>query len=416
MAASLADGSFVRLAIGRPPAGSDDPPQRVTVRRVVLRGEPRLCFVLHHLRRDVTKNLPAAQAVAFAGELLDAGFGHAHLLTTREDIQWSLSRKGKPLLRRGRLPVADDAANGMAPDGSTDADRTAADDNAPAEGHDRIKQRPIDIRRPFLQALGVTDAEQRLVPSMARKWKQINRFVEIFAHAIDTAGLADAPQVRVLDFGSGKGYLTFAVHDFLAGLPARHAAVTGIELRDDLVALCEGAARRLGLDGLQFARGDVGSVAPAPHEVMIALHACDTATDHAIHHGVRGGAAVILCSPCCHKEIRPQMCCPELLRPMLQHGIHLGQQAEMVTDSLRALLLEAHGYETQVFEFVSLEHTQKNKMILAVRRPDNAGREAGREAALAQIAAIKAFYGIRSQRLEALLAGGCGAEPASRPG
>ena len=133
---------------------------------------------------------------------------------------------------------------------------------------------------------------------------------------------------------------------------------------------------------------------------MIALHACDTATDHALHAGIRAGAAIIMCSPCCHKELRPQLVAPALLQPMLQHGIHLGQQAEMVTDSLRALLLEAEGYTTQVFEFVALEHTSKNKMILAVRR--EAGTDRG--AARSQIDAIKAFYGVREHCLETLLA------------
>ncbi|MFN6996630.1 MAG: methyltransferase, partial [Aquincola tertiaricarbonis] len=117
--------------------------------------------------------------------------------------------------------------------------------------------------------------------------------------------------------------------------------------------------------------------------------------------GITAGASIILSAPCCHKQIRPQMKSPALLQPMLQHGIHLGQQAEMVTDSLRALLLEAHGYATQVFEFISLEHTSKNKMILAVKRPGLPA--AKRESLRAQIAEIKAFYGIREHCLETLL-------------
>ena len=129
------------------------------------------------------------------------------------------------------------------------------------------------------------------------------------------------------------------------------------------------------------------SVAPPTLDVMIALHACDIATDYAIHTGMRAGASIIMCSPCCHKQIRPQMQSPHPLQPMLQHGLHLGQQAEMVTDGLRALLLEACGYETQVFEFVSLDHTNKNKMILAVKRaratrPTRSGADRGRQGLL----------------------------------
>jgi hypothetical protein len=132
---------------------------------------------------------------------------------------------------------------------------------------------------------------------------------------------------------------------------------------------------------------------------MIALHACDTATDYALNMGIRTGAEIIMCSPCCHKQIRPQLKSPALLAPLLQHGIHLGQEAEMVTDGLRALLLEAHGYDTKVFEFISLEHTSKNKMILAQKR--KAPRD--NQQILQQIADIKTFYGIQDHCLETLL-------------
>jgi hypothetical protein len=148
-----------------------------------------------------------------------------------------------------------------------------------------------------------------------------------------------------------------------------------------------------------FKHGDVRSVAPSELDVMIALHACDIATDYAIHTGIRSGAAIIMCSPCCHKQIRLQIQSPTLLRPMLQYGLHMGQQAEMVTDALRALLLEACGYETKVFEFISLEHTNKNKMILAVKR----AAPANPAELLAKIQELKTFYGIQEHCLETLL-------------
>jgi hypothetical protein len=166
-----------------------------------------------------------------------------------------------------------------------------------------------------------------------------------------------------------------------------------------MVRLCNQAIAKLGIDGLRIEEGDVRSYQPAALNVMIALHACDVATDYAIHLGIRAGADIIMCSPCCHKQIRPQLLSPHPLRPILQHGVHLGQEAEMLTDGLRALLLDASGYDTQVFEFISLEHTNKNKMILAVKRaqPKPPGE------VLAQIAEIKQFYGIREQCLETLL-------------
>jgi Methyltransferase domain len=179
------------------------------------------------------------------------------------------------------------------------------------------------------------------------------------------------------------------------------AHVTGVDVREDMVRLGNDAAATIGAVGLHFEQGDVVRYTPPAFDVMIALHACDTATDHAIHMGIAANAAIIVCAPCCHKELRPQMLSPGPLRAILKHGVHLGQEAEMVTDGLRALLLEAKGYATQVFEFVALEHTSKNKMILAVKR----GNAASAKAALEQVAEVKQFYGIRELRLERLLQG-----------
>jgi hypothetical protein len=281
--------------------------------------------------------------------------------------------------------------------------RAAAVAPAPT-AHDREKTRWVPVERPFLTALGVTDAQHQVIPAMSRKWKQINRFVEVFDRALAASPLAaTAPErpLHVVDFGSGKGYLTFAVHDHLQRALGRNARVTGVELRAELVDFCNAAIDRLGLAGLHFDAGDVRTYTPPAIDVMIALHACDTATDFAIHLGLRANASIILCSPCCHKQIRPQLLTPHPLRPILQHGVHLGQEAEMLTDGLRALLLDAAGYDTQVFEFVSLEHTNKNKMILAVKR----AQPRANDEVLAQIREIKAFYGIREHALEMLMAG-----------
>ena len=414
LGASLSDGSFVRLLLGRyrgaQPGLADL--DSVAIRRIALRGEDHLSFVYRHTTRDVTRNLPLDAAVAAIRDALDEGFAHAHLLTREHDTQWSLSRKGRPTLRRGKLAPtglhADAAAH------AADAHADAADESR-LVAHDRAKRRYIDPARPFLAELGVTDAQARVIPAMARKWKQINKFVEVFDHALGSSRLGPAARLRVLDFGCGKGYLTFAVHEHLTGALAREAQVIGVELRDDLVRHCNGVVQRLGLAGLAFEQGDVRHYAPGAIDVMIALHACDTATDHAIALGVRAGAAIIMCSPCCHKELRPQMRSPAPLVPLLQHGIHMAQEAEMVTDGLRALLLEAEGYATQVFEFVSPEHTSKNKMILAVRRE----RPADRAETLRQIAGIKAFYGVREQCLETLLATAadqCSTEAMQAPG
>ena len=392
----LADGSFVRLTLGRPIA-QDPTLEPLLARRLVLRGSEHLSLVWRHSSKDITKNLPLDEALALLATLIGASFGHAHLVTRGHDIQLALGKKGKTPqwgLRIGKLAVVP----------------TEAETPAQPEGHDRAKQHALTLALPFLAELGVTDIQGRLVPAMARKWKQINKFVEVLGHAIAQSPLATrdpALPVRVLDFGAGKGYLTFAVQHLLqAG--GRVPDITGVEQREDLTRLCNSAVARLGLAGLHFATGDVRSHAAGNIDIMIALHACDIATDVAMHRGVRSGAAIILCSPCCHKQLRPQMSAPPLLAPMLRHGIHMAEQAEMLTDALRALLLQAEGYEAQVFEFISPEHTGKNKMVLAVKRATPLPA-AQRQALRAQVTALKAHYGVAAQCLESLLDADAGA-------
>ena len=378
--------AMAAVAVTAPEAGA----QRVVVRPLLLRGQRCLNFVYSHQTQDITKNLPWAQGVQRVQQLLGPGFRNAHLFTAEEEIQLSLSTKGQGHLST----VAASATPSALP---------------PSDGHDRDKQRWLSLQRPFLAELGVTTAEHQLVPAMARKWKQINKFLEVLDRALHRADLLPwLPQepsapLRVVDFGAGKAYLTFAVHDWLQQRCGVAVQVTGVELRPELVQSGNHIVAALGLQGLQLVQGDLRSHVPAAMDVMIALHACDTATDDAIHLGLRAGARVIVCSPCCHKELRPQLLSPHPLRSVLQHGIHAEQTAEMITDSLRALLLQAQGYETQVFEFVTLEHTRKNKMILAVKRaPPGAP---ARQAALDQVDALKQFFGVREQRLLALLEG-----------
>ena len=376
---AVAQRQLISLLLTKPQGGAADW-QRTQVRLIELRGVPHLSFVHRHDTRDVTANLPVGEGLARVDTLVGTPFRNAHLHTGTQELQLTLSKKGKV---------------GLAVKAVADSDGAP---QLPA-AHDREKQRLLPLSRPFLHELGVTDARGMLVPSMAAKWKQINKFVEIFAGALGSSRLAGGSALSVMDFGAGRGYLTFAVHDWLRGQGV-DAQVTGLELRSDLVKQCQGVIERLRLDGLHFQQGDLNDQRPAAMNVMIALHACDTATDAALALGVKAGADILLASPCCHKQIRPQLLAPGPLKPVLQHGIHADEQAEMLTDALRAMLLEAEGYDTRVFEFISLEHTAKNKMILAVKR----AQAKPREPVLAQVEELKRFFGIREQSLQTLLA------------
>lgn len=379
LADSLAKNSLIKLLLSKY-RGADKSLQRITIRPISLQNEPMLSFVYQHQTNHITKNLSYDEGLSSIKLLLDSDFKSAHLATAQAEVQLEISKKGKVQISTHNVK------------------QTVT---APLE-HDREKKRFVDIERPFLTKLGVTDSQHNLIPAMSRKWKQINKFIEVFSQALEASPHKNDQPINVVDFGSGKGYLTFAIHDYLRHSLHNDAQVTGVELRQALADLCNETAATLDHQGLSFVCGDVRTHAPKQTDVMIALHACDIATDYAIHYGIRANADIIMCSPCCHKQIRPQMHSPELFKPMLQYGVHMGQQAEMVTDSLRALFLEANGYATKVFEFISLEHTNKNKMILAVKKPQQNQKDSA--AILAQIANIKAYYGIKEHCLETLLA------------
>lgn len=375
--ASLENGTLAKLVLSSY-HGPESDLKKIVIRPLSLKDGKQLSFVHTHTTRDVTKNLPEAAGLAHIAELLGTQFRSAHLLTQAEDFHLEFSRPGVARLTRG----------------------TATSSLSPSSGHDRKKLRLLDHRKSFLQSLGITDEKQRVIPAMAHKWKQINKFLEIFSQALADSPLAEQKRLDMVDFGCGKGYLTFAVHEHLTQTLQREASITGIELRPELVELCNGVAMREHCVGLQFKQGALGDYAPEKLDVLMALHACDTATDLALHLGIRSGASLILCAPCCHKELRQQLQAPDVLKPLLRFGVHASQEADMLTDSLRALLLEAHGYQVKVFEFISTEHTDKNKMILGLKRSPAALPAAD---SWRKIAALKTFYGIRQQYLEVLL-------------
>ena len=370
--ASLRAGGLVKLTLGKP-RGADATLRQLLVRPVVLRGTPHLSFVWRHERQDITKNHPPEEALALLAPLLGADFHSAHLFTTSRVVQLEYNKKGEPRLTYG--PPAD--AN-------------------PDDAHDRTKKRLLtEQSQPWLERLGVTTATGTIREGMADKHRQIHKFVEILSHLTAQADLPSHRPVEIADMGCGKGYLTFATHDYFNLVEGRAARVTGVETREELVQLCNRVARETNREHLEFVHGTIASAVFPTLDVLIALHACDTATDDALAKGVQAGAALIVVAPCCQKELRPQLTVAPVLAPALRHGIFQERHAEFATDALRALLLEWAGYDTKVFEFISTEHTAKNLMIAATKRP-GAARTA--ESA-AQVRELAAFYGVKSQAL-----------------
>ena len=369
---SVETGALNKLTLGKY-RGAEPELKNVFIRPVALKSGPHLSFVYRYATRDVTKNHPPAEALELLHQLVGVQFLDAHLFTPAQTLQLSTSDDGTARLHT----------------------KTAATAPVPASvDHDRGRDYLIPATSPWLQGLGVTNERGQPREGMAPKFRQINRFVELMSHLTDEAVLPTDRPFRVVDMGCGKGYLTFAVASFFGA----RADVIGVEARPELVGLCNDQAAHHGFKNLRFAAGTILDAAPAQPDVLIALHACDTATDDALAKGVSAEAALVIVSPCCQKELRPQLHAPAVLAAALKHGIFQERQSEFVTDALRAQLLEWAGYKTKVFEFISTEHTAKNLMIAGIR----AGAR-GEFMTLDRVRAFADFYGIRQQRLAAHL-------------
>lgn len=374
LAASLHDGTLIKLTLGKP-RGSDATLRNLLVRPITLRGAAHLCFVWRHERQDITKNHLPAEGFPLIAARLGSDFHSAHLFTTTRTTQLEFNKKGEARLTHG--PVAAEVAE--------------------SSGHDHKKARLLPPEsQAWLQALGVTTAAGAVREGLADKHRQIHKFVEMLSHLTAQAPLLPSHRpVEIADMGCGKGYLTFATHDYFNRVVSRPANVLGIEARPELAAACEQLARATGCDRLRFQAGTIQSATTPTLDVLIALHACDTATDDALFKGVQAQAALLVVSPCCQKELRPQLRPAPVLAPALRHGIFQERHAEFATDALRALLLEWAGYDTKVFEFISTEHTARNLMIAATRRPGPARTEQ----AAARIREFAGFYGVKTQAL-----------------
>ena len=371
----FSDGSFIKLTLGKKSSKASTL-NNVYFRPVLIKNEKLLSVVFRHQTSDITKNLSLAEGLVFLNENLGTAFLTASLFTSKEDIQVLFNIKREARIFSGKPSLA-----------------------ALQEfDHDKIKRRLIKTEGSiYLQKLGLTSSDGKIIPSMNDKFRQIDKYIEIIDSNLKES-MPDKP-FTIADMGSGKGYLTFALYDHLANNLKMEVKITGVEMRQNLVDLCNKIARESGFDGLSFVQGSISDYKIEKIDMLIALHACDTATDDAIFKGISADAGYIICAPCCHKQIRKAMSPENEMKPILKHGIFMERQAEMLTDGLRALFLEKYGYQTKAFEFISTNHTPKNVMIVGRKSQQKPDVEKISE----QIHRIKNAFGIEKHYLEELI-------------
>ncbi|MEI7730874.1 MAG: SAM-dependent methyltransferase [Verrucomicrobiota bacterium] len=378
---SLAEDTFVRLRLSGP-ASAAAAFHQVTGRLIVLHGAPHLSFTLTGTRHE-TRNLPVPEAIRWVGGQLHGAFQNALLSTTRKD--WQLRRPAK-----GPARLIVHRATQAAP---------------PPRTHDLPRQRLLDATAcDWLQGLEILDPQGNVRARMADKHRQIDRYLEILSHLAEDCGWATPSQpgerdLVLADMGCGKGYLTFGLWHLFHRVWHRYAHIIGVELRPELTAKTTALAQQVKAAGLDFVAGTIETVKLPRLDGLIALHACNTATDDALLRGIDLGARLIVVAPCCHQQLRPQLGRPEPLAAVLRHGLMAERMAEWATDGLRALFLDWAGYETKVIEFVGSEHTPKNLMLAAVRQREPYADTAARE----RILAFKQFFAIQTHALDALL-------------
>lgn len=245
--------------------------------------------------------------------------------------------------------------------------------------HNRTKQYLLEegTAIPFLVELGIMDSEGKVFAKKRDKFRQLNRFVEMVDDILPQ--LDTSHVIHIVDFGCGKAYLTFVLYHYLVNIKGIKIKINGLDLKKDVIDLCQNLAEKLDFADLTFSLGDIIDYNPeSTVDMVISLHACDTATDAAIAKAVLWKASVILCVPCCQHELFGQLHNPDLV-PLLRYGILKERFAALVTDAARAQLLEMHGYATQILEFIDLEHTPKNILIRAIKRDSSPKKSLGEE-------------------------------------
>jgi SAM-dependent methyltransferase len=385
-AALLADTLVAAAASGSRRGTAPPRWERVEVRAVDLTNGRHLQVTAFAHEQAFTRNHPLGDAARVAvEELIAEPFGRWAVTTTRARLGIEVTRRGKVIVHRHRLerPVA------------------------PATSHDRAKLRLLDPAAPYLRAVGISDASGRIKPSRQAKYRQIEEFCRQLGEALDAAGdrlppVSSERPLRVADLGCGNAYLTFAAHHVLAEVRGLPVDMVGVDVKAQARERNTAIAAQLGWSGsLRFEQGAISAAQVDAPDVVLALHACDTATDDALARALGWEAPLVLSAPCCHHDLQTRLAAapvPEAFRMVTRHGILRERLADTLTDAVRASLLRTAGYQVEVREFVGSEHTPRNTLLRAVRTGDAQTAATGRQ----EYEAFTSTWGVRPRLAELL--------------
>ena len=362
---AVKNNSFVKMTLSKPVAKNNDL-RNIYIKPILLKDNKMYQFTYRYERRDETRNFDASQTMEQVKNLVPEVFLNVSLFTLTEDITLLVSKKGKPTLMCKKI----------------------SENREVDLSHDHEKQRLIDPSNPCWHLLGLTTRDGKITADMQHKFKQICKYVEIVDGVMRQTKFGD--EIHIADMGAGKGYLTFALYEYLTKNYDKKIVMEGVEIRKDLVLKINDIIEQCKLQNFKFIENSIDNYKPEKLDVLIALHACDTATDDAILKGIRSNAKLIICAPCCHKQIRREMEKSGKSDAITKYGIFLERQAVMITDAIRALVLEYCGYKTQVMEFIEIDNTPKN-VLLVGRKSD---KPVDKEAVAKQIKTLLEQYGI----------------------
>jgi hypothetical protein len=375
---SLDEEIFVRLTLSHP-VNKDNEIKKIIVRLIRIKEQDHLSFTLRYSTKDITKNFSVIDGISEVQTHLEHTFLHARLFTIVKDFLFE-KKKNKILIRENPPEFTE----------------------IPERTHNRQKEHAVaPEKKDFLKHLGVTDSMGKVRPKSQDKFRQINQYISLLKPKLQL--LTNKNEITVADMGSGKGYLTFALFDYLKNNFNTEIRMTGVEMREDMVNFCNSVAEKCQMNGLNFKQSTIEQYPLHKINILVALHACNTATDEALAKGIQAGASVIVVAPCCHHQIRNEIESSAMNHPLefiTRHGIFLERMSEMITDAMRVMYLEYSDYKVSVCEFIADAHTHKNIMIIAEKQQTSISRK---ESIVSEIKQIQLTYGIKEHALEKLL-------------